>query len=146
MIDPQYNYNYGVETRTITPQTTNTSIYYVRIEGGITAGFAGPGEYGEMDYSTNIKPTLYLNNDIYINSGDGSLENPYTIKKIDNNTTDDNEINSEDTNASNTSITNNQTIDNPETVDNGIKYVKIMIFVSVILIIIINIKLKKKMI
>ena len=141
IINPQYNY--GVETRTITPQPTNTSIYYVRTTGGITAGFAGPGEYGEMYYNVNIKPTLYLNNDIYINSGTGTKSEPYTIKQINQEeNTDNNETNSKVTSTSNISTHNKQNIDNPETIDNINKYINILVFTIIILTIILNIKLK----
>ena len=143
---------YEGETRTITPHTNSFSVYYTRICGGITASSAGPGEYSDTNYSTNIKPTLYLNNDIYISSGTGEKLNPYIVKKIDDTTIEENsatnddntETNKENSNTSNASITNNQTIDNPKTVDSIFKYIKILLFASLFLIAIINNRIKKK--
>ena len=141
-------------SRLITP-LSNYSIYYIRNGGGISAGYYGPGQYGILSRASFIKPTLYLKNNLQVNSGDGSLDNPYTIKEInienDSNENESSGLNNGDSNIieytdieqnsnenkeeiANKKDTNSQVMDNPQTLDHISWYVLIT-FISVLLII-----------
>ena len=145
-------------SRLITP-LSNYSIYYIRNGGGISAGYNGPGQYGILSIASFIKPTLYLKNNLQVNSGDGSLNNPYTIKEIsienDSNENESTELNNDNYNIVeynniennsndnkdeliNKNDTNNQVISNPQTSDRINGYILTMMISILLMIIIIK--------
>lgn len=145
-------------SRLITP-LSNYSIYYIRNGGGISAGYNGPGQYGILSFASFIKPTLYLKNNLQVNSGDGSLNNPYTIKEIsienDSNENESTELNNDNYNIVeynniennsndnkdeliNKNDTNNQVISNPQTSDRINGYILTMMISILLMIIIIK--------
>lgn len=124
-------------TRLITP-LANYSIYYIRCGGAISGGYNGPGQYGVLSFENFIKPTLYLKNNIYINSGEGTLESPYKLVQKNIGSEQDEEV--KPTPQDNT--TNKDTIDNPETIDNIYHYIFVSLFSLVMLILIIKLKRK----
>lgn len=135
--DSSYSSNSPVflVTRLITP-LDNYSVYYIQCGGSVSGGFNGPGQYGVLSFENFIKPTLYLKNNIYINSGDGTLENPYKLINEQDKDKQDKEVKPVPQNDTN----NNSTIDNPETVDNIIQYMFIALISLVMLILIIKVR------
>lgn len=146
--DFYYDSTYGNDstfilvTRLITP-LANYSVYYIQSGGAISGGYNGPGQYGVLSFENFIKPTLYLKNNIYINSGEGTLENPYKLIDEQDKDKQDKDKDKQDEEVKpvpQNDINNNNTIDNPETVDNIIQYMFIAFISLVILILIIKVR------
>ena len=56
----------------ITPDLTSSNyFYYLEAGGNISTASANRAKY--------VRPTLYLNESVYVYAGDGSIENPYII-------------------------------------------------------------------
>lgn len=69
--------------------------------------------YDNVTWKYGVRPVVYLNNNIYINSGDGTLDNPYKLELLEE------ETNNEESNTNiNSNHSNDKSIDNPETTDN----------------------------
>ena len=62
----------GSDEWLLTPDLTSSNmVYYLEGRGGVNSSSADRARY--------IRPTLYLNESVYVYAGDGSIENPYII-------------------------------------------------------------------
>lgn len=68
--------------------------------------------YDNVTWKFGVRPVTYINNNIYVNSGDGTIDNPYSISILVDEEESNNNTNSNKSNS------NKSGIDNPETIDN----------------------------
>lgn len=62
----------GSDEWLLTPDLTSSNkVYYLEASGGVNNTTANRARY--------VRPTLYLNESVYVYAGDGSIENPYII-------------------------------------------------------------------
>ena len=130
---------------TITPDSSvgqNSSFFsfFIHQDGRLISSQCGFC-FDDVTWKFGVRPVLYLKNNIYVNSGEGTIDSPYTLSEIKE---DENNNNSNSSSNSNSNSSNKSNIDNPETIDNIEIYIIIFSITIISLITIYVYKNKKE--